>query len=113
MKGLEDGNSEGIFLPPLYSTGIEEQLYQTKTPQGSFVRNMETKSLKGSKGTSLSKSEFYHEDLKLSLKDKCCYFIGCLFSIQPAVIGLFLLGVESQNVCAVEDNQRTPLPADD
>ena len=24
LKGLEDGNSDGIFLPPLYSTGIEE-----------------------------------------------------------------------------------------
>ena len=76
----EDGISESILPPPLYSTGTEEQ-FQTKTNHGSFLRNFETKSLKGSKGTSYEKSEFFIEDHHLYFYDICCYLIGMILSL--------------------------------
>ena len=98
---IDDGISEGYLPPPLYSTGTEEQLIQTKTNHGSFLRNFETKSLKGSKGTSYEKSEFFTGDHKLYFKDVCCYILGTILSLQPIVIGFFLFAIETHNVCIV------------
>lgn len=100
---VDDGISEGYLPPPLYSTGTEEQLIQTKTNHGSFLRNFETKSLKGSKGTSYEKSEFFIEDHKLYFKDVCCYILGTILCLQPIVIGYFLFAIETQNVCVVNE----------